>query len=368
MPTCYVNGKFLAQRMTGVQRFATELLRAVDLLLPALAAASDAPRRWVLLHPPGAALPAHRHIESQATGRAGLPLHLWEQAALPWAARKGLLLNLSGSAPWFAARQICTFHDAAVFDRPDAYTTAFRLWYRALFRHAARRARRVITVSEFSRGRLAACLPLAREAIGVVPNAADHIGAVQAAPGVLQRLGLAPGGYLLAVASANPTKNLAALQQAFARLPAGLGLRLVMVGGGNERVFAGGDQNAAATASPRVLRTGPLPDAELKALYQQALAFIFPSSYEGFGLPPLEAMACGCPVVAARAGALPEVCGDAALYVDPASIESIAAALLRVATDPAERARLRAAGLHRAATFSWRHGAERLLGEVGAAA
>ncbi|HSI56665.1 MAG TPA: glycosyltransferase family 1 protein [Ideonella sp.] len=367
MTTCYVNGKFLMQRMTGVQRFAAELVRATDGLLQAGALPGTA-RRWVLLHPPGARPPAYRHIESRAVGAAGQPLHLWEQGALPLAARRGLLLNLAGSAPWFAARQVCTFHDAAVFDRPEAYTTAFKLWYRALFRHAGRRASRVLTVSEFSRGRLVACLGLAPGRIGVVPNAADHLAAVSADPGVLGRLGLLPARYLLAVASANPSKNLAALQAAFARLPAGLGLNLVIVGGANAGVFASGSSGAPAQAGSRVLHTGVLPDSELKALYQQALALVFPSLYEGFGLPPLEAMACDCPVIAARAAALPEVCGDAALYVDPASVDEMAAALHRLAVDGAERERLRSAGRLRAAAFSWRRSAECLLREVEAVA
>jgi len=142
----------------------------------------------------------------------------------------------------------------------------------------------------------------------------------------------------------------------------------VVVGGSNQSVFAAGPPLAPATGSARVVHAGCLSDAELKALYQQALGLVFPSLYEGFGLPPLEAMACGCPVVAAHAGALPEVCGEAALYVDPTSTTSIEAALLRLATEPAERERLRAAGLARAATFTWRRSAGQLLSEVGAAA
>jgi glycosyltransferase involved in cell wall biosynthesis len=368
MTTIYVNGKFLAQRLTGVQRFATELLKAVDQLL-AQAALNTGPR-WVLLYPHGTTPPSFRRISTLAVHSAGAPLHLWEQSALPWAARSGLLLNLAGSAPWFAARQVCSFHDAAVFDQPQAYTATFRRWYRALFRHAARSARRILTVSEFSRARLAACLPLRRDQIGLVPNAAGHLGAVQAQPAVLQRLGLVPQAYVLAVGSTNPSKNLAGLHDAFARLPRRLGLQLVIVGGHNPQVFAGGSGAAAspgaATAPGRVVYAGAITDAELKALYQQALLLAFPSLYEGFGLPPLEAMSCGCPVVAARAGAVPEVCGNAACLVEPGSAQALAEAIQRLADDPAERDRLRSAGLAHAAGHTWQHSAECLLQEMAA--
>lgn len=361
MTTVYVNGKFLAQRPTGVQRSAGEWLRALDGLL----ASEASPReRWVLLHPPGVQAPAYLRIETRAIGSGRVSLHAWEQWTLPRAARDGLLLNLAGAAPWFARAQVATLHDAAVFDQPEAYTPLFRCWYRALFRRLARRARLVLTVSTFSRERLLARLPLARERVAVVPNGAGHLVALTADPAVLARLGLAPGRYLLAVASANPSKNLPRLVEAFGRLPATLGLRLVIVGGANPRVFAG----AAVPGGDRVVLAGAVDDAALKALYEQAQALALPSLYEGFGLPALEAMDCGCPVLAARATALPEVCADAALYVDPLSVDDIAAGLLRLATEPALAASLRDAGRARAAALPWSAAAQRLLDELRKAA
>ena len=370
----FVNGRFLSRRTTGTERFGRGVLLALDALLPPGA-------DWTLLHPPGAELPPLRRIRARAAGPAGLPPHAWEQAVLPAASRDGRLLNLAGSAPWLAARRsVCVIHDAAVFDRPQAYSRRFVAWYRLLFRHLAREAAGLVTVSSFARDRLAAALGTRGERWAVVPEGAEHLVAVESDAAALARLGLRPGRYLLAVASANPTKNLDRLVEAFGRLPRDDGLRLVLVGGRNDAVFAAGGGTVPASASapntaaatvgrvggsaaepPGVLRTGPVDDATLKALYLDAAALVFPSLYEGFGLPPLEAMALGCPVVAARAASLPEVCGDAALYVDPASTASIADGMRRVLEDAALRERLTAAGRARAATMTWRAAAERLL-------
>jgi glycosyltransferase involved in cell wall biosynthesis len=141
------------------------------------------------------------------------------------------------------------------------------------------------------------------------------------------------------------------------------GVRLVIVGGADPRVFAaqaaaGGASDTGAAAP--VVRAGRVDDAALKALYLGAQGLVFPSLDEGFGLPPLEAMALGCPVVAARAGAVPEVCGDAALYFDPRDPQDMAAALRRLLDDAPLRATLAEAGRQRAASWTWSLAAHRL--------
>ena len=355
----YINGKFLAQSLTGVQRFAQQTLAAVDDLLASGEWRSTSP--LVLLVPKGRTinLPRYRCIEIRElpAGR----LHAWEQFRLPFAARGAPLLNLSGSAPLFKLRQICTFHDTAVFDVPGAYSGLFVAWYRLLFQVQGRASRRLLTVSRFSRERLTHHLGLPADRIGIVPGAADHMRQLGDEPEVLERLGVAPGRYFLAVGSATPTKNFGRLAEAFAGLLDDE-MRLVVVGGANPAVFA--DTTNSVQDDHRIVRAGRLSDEALKTLYSQARAYVFPSIYEGFGLPPVEAMHCGTPVIAARAASIPEVCGDAAGYFDPLSLADIRASLHRAWHDDVWLDTLRAAGAHQAERFTWRNSALALMAEL----
>ncbi|NDY91628.1 glycosyltransferase family 4 protein [Ideonella livida] len=357
--TIYLNGKFTAQHMTGVQRTASCLVQALDAWLGQREGAEP----WVLLCPPGAPVPALRHIQVRQVGPRGLPLGVWEQTVLPLAACLGRLVSLSGSAPLLGRAQSNMLHDAAVFDHPQAYTWAFRHWYRLLFRRLARRSRQLFTVSAFSQQRLSARLDLPPGRLQVLPNGGDHLRRVAADHDAPARLGLDGRPYLLVVGSANPNKNVGLVEAVFRRLPAASELRLVVVGGLNRRVFA--RQSAEETWSEdRVLRLGPVSDPVLKALIQQACFLVFPSRYEGFGLPALEAMACGCPVLAARTGAIPEVCGDAALYFDPASAADLERTLAWMVCDRGLRDRLRIQGSARAGRFVWQDSAARLWAAV----
>lgn len=349
----FVNGKFAAQRTTGVQRVAHELLRALD--------ESLAPAAWTLLCPPGARLPPLRRIAVRIVGSPRLPLQAWEQWTLPRAARGGLLINLAGGAPARAGRQMAVLHDAAVFDHAQAYTPAFGHWYRWLFRRLVQRGDMLLTVSEFSQQRLALALGVPPQRFARLPLGADHLLHVAANEGVLEANGLRGTPFVLAVGSANPTKNLRALLHAWSLRPPDA-MRLVIAGGANAGVFA-----AAGGADPAgVVRLGPVGDAALVALYRHAQALVFPSLYEGFGLPPLEAMAFGCPVLAARTASIPEVCGEAVLYLGDPGAEAIAAGLQRVLDDGALRERLRQEGPAQAARWRWAHGAAVLQALVAA--
>jgi glycosyltransferase involved in cell wall biosynthesis len=349
-----VNGRFLARRPTGVDRFARELLRALDGLIRADDPAVGGIRAAIVAPQGAAAPPALAAIGFETFGR--LSGHAWEQLELPRAVRGRLLLNLCNTAPLATRRQAVVIHDAATARVPAAFTRSFRGAYAVLMPALGRRADRVLTVSQFSRDELQACWGIRGERVRVVPEGAEHLLREPADRTVIERHGLSAGGYLLAVGSVVPHKNLVTLLRA-ASIGGRLPLEIAIAGGSDPRVFAA----AGLPLPPGVRWLGVVSDAALRALYENAAAFVFPSRYEGFGLPPLEAMACGCPVVASSAASLPEVCGDAALFFDCDDAGSLRAAIDRVLADAALRLRLRAAGLERAAGFTWERAARELL-------
>jgi glycosyltransferase involved in cell wall biosynthesis len=239
---------------------------------------------------------------------------------------------------------VVVLHDAAVLRNPGWYSRAYAAWQRRLLPALARRAVHVVTVSEFSRRELCALLPLPCERVSVVPGGVGAAFRPDAgSAGAAAALGLARP-YVLCVAARSARKNLAALVPAAAAL-ARDGVDVVVAGGGRP-------QFAQEHGLERLRMLGPVPDALLPGLYAGAAAFVLPSRYEGFGLPVLEAMACGVPVVAADAGALPETCGGAAWLTAPEP-GAVRDAVLALLGDEGERRRLRAAGLARAAAFDW---------------
>ncbi|OYW46147.1 MAG: hypothetical protein B7Z33_08115 [Sphingomonadales bacterium 12-68-11] len=332
--------------MTGVHRVAQELANALAQL------AGDQFEVW--LPHDGTGRAATLHLPNKVIGPLrGIP---WEQLTLPVVAGDRIVLNLCNIGPMLSRRAVTMIHDAQVHTAPASYSVGFRLWYKLVQPILARRHRRILTVSEYSRGQLIAAGLGSRDTISVVHNGADHVLAVAAQPEILPRLALPPRSYVVALAATQAHKNIRVLLEAFAD-PRLADLQLVLIGGADPAEFG----RAVGSPPANVVFAGRVSDGELRALYEHALCLAFPSTTEGFGLPPLEAMRVGCPAVVAPCGALPEVCGDAALYAEPHSPPAWQAAILELAGDPAAWKRRSEAGRAHAAQFTWRRAAEQVL-------
>lgn len=349
----YFNGRFIGGKVTGVGRVAREL--TVRLLR--MIAESGALRGSILApgSPPATALAAIAPPRDQSLA-AGV---LWEQIVLPFLARDGYLVSFSNTAPLVFRRQLVMVHDASVFAVPDNYSLAFRTWYQIALRILLRRAGIVVTVSAFSRDELSRHCGVPAERISVIHNGCDHLDGVAAEPAILDRAGLVRDGYVLAVGTPSRTKNLGVLVEAMGQVRRG-GLKLALVGAMESRVF----NVNRLDLPPWVIVLGAVSDGELKALYERALCFAFPSRYEGFGIPPLEAMRCGCPTVVSSAASLPEVCGDAALYAHPEDSDALARHIGAYLDSGELRQTYRARGHAQAGRFLWDSSARKFLAVI----
>ena len=345
--TIFINGRFLCQPVTGTQRYAREVVLALDDLLATGEIDRD---RYaiVILSPAGAGdIPDLKHITVRFVG----PLRgqAWEQLVLPFISRKGWLLSFCNAGPLFKRRHMVTIHDASVFAYPKAYSFGFRSWYQFALPVLGFMAARILTDSHFSESELIKYCGLSPDKIAVVPLGVDHMNRLQSDCNVFAKHRLGAKPYILAVSSMSPHKN-------FKRLTQALGffrdenVDIVVAGGTNSRVFSnpGFFSNQA-----NVHFLGYVSDSELRALYERAYCFAYPSLYEGFGLPPLEAMACGCPVIVSDAASLKEVCGAAALYCDPESHEDITDKISLLLADAGLREKLCGMGRSWAAGFRW---------------
>ena len=348
-PGFAVNGRFLTQDLTGVQRYAWNVARHLDGILGGLDASAP------ILAPSGAADPRLASMPLVGFGRVGG--HAWEQFLLP-ARWRGNLLNLCNTAPALKARQVVCIHDANVFERPESYSASFRLYYRFLQTVIVRRSLQVTSVSSDSAAQIARHLPLKASQIIVLPNGHEHALAWQpqharSAPSIVSgRRGGPERPFVLALGSRAPHKNLKLIMDIAPRLgEAGID---VIVVGGSANIYA----DDGLTGGENVLFAGRIDDDDLAFLLERALCLLFPSWTEGFGLPIVEAMARGCPVVSSDRASMPEVCGDAALMAapdDPAAWIRHVEALQR---SRHLRDELIAAGRQRMERFSWKTTAE----------
>lgn len=321
-----LNGRFLTRPMTGVDRVACELTRA-------LSASAQFTRHYEI------------EVLSPKASASALGGHFWEQTALAHHMPGAPLLSLCNTGPILRSNQIVMLHDAQVWRAPESYPPLFRHCYRSLLPLLGRRAKTLITVSNFAKNELEHFGIAPKNEIIVLPNGADHILRDAADLEILKRHNLQPHCYFLTVGAAAKHKNLDIIAKAHS-LRSSPPIPLIAAG--------------SRTAPTPFNAIGRVSDRELRALYENASALLFPSFTEGFGLPAAEAMMCGCPVVATTQGAVPEVCDAAAILCDPSDAHAWAHAMDQLAERADLRARLSAAGRYHIAHFTWSNAAERL--------
>lgn len=318
MQRVYINGRFLGAPISGVPRYGREVLSALDALL----IESAYPDTVEILVPRSVQVDtSYRKLSIRQVGR--LNGHAWEQLELPFYAWGGVLYSPSGSAPLLHPRNVLTIHDAIVFAAPEGCPFAYRLWYRFLSIVLTRTAAHVLTVSEFSKRDITHYCKSNPDKVSVVYPGSQYLCSVAGDESILTKYSLCKFGYVLAVGSSAPNKNFAGILRAADQLALS-GIDVVLVGKTGLSVGRHGPKMKPLDLS-RVKNVGFATDAELRSLYENAGCFVFPSFYEGFGLPPLEALSLGCPTVISNCASLPEVCGEAALTCDPHSTEDIVA-------------------------------------------
>lgn len=328
-PEVAVNVRATGLRLTGVQRYVHEMVRHLE--------------------------PRVRHVAPKRAlqGPRG---HLWEQSVLPLRTGRDLLWSPANTGPAALRRQVVTIHDASPLDHPEWFSPPFAAWYRFLLPRLMQVARQVITGSEFSRERLIDH-GAPSEKVTAIPLAADSRFGLSSATRLEEvsnhyRL---PRHYVLVLGSLEPRKNLRRTFAAWERVAAhAAGVELV-VAGGSDAIYR---DVAIDRLPPRTRILGYVDDRDLPTLYAGARALLYPSLYEGFGLPPLEAMASGTPVVTSNRSSLPEVVGDAAITVNPSDVEAIAEGLRELLEDGDVAGRCRSLGRAQAKSFTWNRTAE----------
>ncbi len=346
-----INGRFLDQGLTGVQRYAREIVGALDrLLIEGHPLCQDLEIELVMPRGASCDLDLNR-IRPRTVGR--LSGHLWEQLELPFAAGDRLL-SLCNTGPVLASRHIVCIHDANTRIVPESYSLPFRLVYRVLHPVLGTAAARVTTVSKFSAEQLSRLGIAPKEKIDVISNGHEH--ALRWKPELTDAIKPACNRQTIVVLGSRAShKNISMLLDLAPAL-AKEGLQLAIVGAANANVFS---ETGDLAEADNILWLGRRSDGELAALYDSALCLAFPSLTEGFGLPPLEAMALGCPVVSSDRASLPEVGGEAVLYADPLSPAAWLDSFVRLRDDAVLSENCERLGREQADKFSWTQSAER---------
>ena len=355
-----ISAEWVGADAGGPETYTAHLIRALGRL-----ATGHEFRVYACSHAPGTwCREIGRSMEVVEVGRSrktalpfGIPLDLYRRPV-------DLLHATYVVPPVCPTRCVLTLHDIGFVLRPELFPWIIRQRLTLLTRWGAKRARRIITISQYSKGTIVDVLGVEPERVVVTPLGVDDVyhPADEDDEAVLRRHGLS-SGYILYVGKVQARKNTARLVRAYHALRQRLKdpPPLVIAGPRTWKSDETFETVERLSLAGDITFTGYVPDGDLPALYRRALLLVYPSLFEGFALPLIEAMACGTPVVASRITSIPEVAGDAAVLFDPTSVEDIADSLHRVVTDAGMRSRLVARGLARARTFSWRETARKTL-------
>lgn len=349
----FINGRFCEYKYGGVTRYAINILAEIDELL------SEEKYQFIhinlLIPKDSCQYLMFKNIKIYTIGK--LTGKYWEQISLPIFTRNKYLINLCSAAPLLKVKQIIVLHDARVAykektDMPEIQRLF--LYYSGII--FGRRLSKIITISQYSKDELNKNFKIPLEKIKVITEGYEHIEAVRENIYTLSKYGLGDKKYILGIGGSR-TKNNILTAKAIKQLDAS-DIKLVIVGVTHD------EERLLYTGMKHVLFLGQVPDEDLIMLYKHAKCLSFPSLEEGFGIPPLEAMALGCPVIASNVTAVPEICGTAALYCSPYDLSSLVIQMKRLFSDNRIEAELIRLGYENVKRFSWRKAAENLLDEA----
>jgi len=347
-----INGRFLTRPITGVERYARELVCALDRELNAHALNLG---EVSIVAPAGTVCDLDLKVIKFSTCGRRAKGHIWEQASLAYHARQCALLSLCNSGPVLHPRHLVVIHDAAVDRCARDYSFSYLALHRALGFALAKTAT-IATVSRFSQRELSELYGLEIEKIPIIPSASDHWSKLASDPSAYDSLALDKTQYFVVVGNASARKNVRLAVEAL-RLIARDDFRLVIVGGGNKKIFG----NMPAAMDKRIMRAGHVSDEEMRYLYERALGLIFPTKYEGFGLPPLEAYLSGCPVFASSIEVVQEICGNAPMYFHPDDTRELAHLMMSCLDGQIDKVRSVSCGRERAAQYTWAKSVQALI-------
>ncbi len=369
-----INGRFLVAQQTGVQRAAYNLTRTLVSI--------DRENEYVLftgrpqLDNPDWDYPNVTLVTSSIKGGDNLRNHWWEQFTLPRLAKQykvDILHSPANMAPLFYSRpSIVHIHDLCFVVNPQWYSYLFHSVYNFVIPRLARKATRVITNSNNSRNDLLQFCKIDADKVNLIYWAVDEGFTPDPETGAHEHVDIPPEGYILYVGSLEPRKNISNLIEAFQRLRSQypeLKTKLILIGG--ESPLFADVRLKIKKYREDVIFKGFVSDLALREYYRRAQVVAYPSLYEGFGLPPLEAMASGAPVVTSMTSSIPEVVGKAALMVSPYDYQQLSEALAQVITNKALADHLRREGLKQVQKFNWKRVARHDIAvyhEVAAAA